>query len=321
MWKHCFQKIDNKMIDLDGLAVYAKVVELGSFTAAADVLGMSKSAVSKQVSKLEERLGAQLLRRTTRRLNLTEVGEAFYERCRRIVSEAEEAELAVTRLQDEPRGILRVNAPVSFGMGYLANALPDFMRSYPEVTVDIAFADRRVDLIEEGVDVAIRIGRLEDSTLIARRITDVRRAVVASPEYWERYGRPETPSDLLHHNCLTYEYFALGNNWQFVDPKTGENLLIPIKGSLHSNNGSVLAQAAIAGIGVIHMPLFMVPNAFREGRLESVLDEWMDAPIGLHAVYPSSRHLSAKVRAFVDFLVSRYSGPLDGWAESRDRSQ
>lgn len=182
------------MDKLTSMAVFAKVVEAESFTGAAAQLGLSKSAVSKAVSALEDRLGARLLNRTTRRLALTEVGRAFYERCARIVAEAEEAELAVTHLQDSPRGTLRVNAPVSFGVLHLGPALAAFMPRYPELKVDLAFTDRYVDLIEEGVDVAVRIaGRLEDSSLIARRLADNEMVVVASPAYWERHGRPRRP--------------------------------------------------------------------------------------------------------------------------------
>lgn len=302
------------MNDLSGIAVFAAVVEAGSFTKAGERLNLSKSAVSKQITRLEERLGAQLLNRTTRRLNLTEVGQAFYERCRRIVSEAEEAELAVTRLQVDPRGILRLSAPVSFGVEHLGRALPDFMARHPEVQIDMECADRMVDLLEEGFDMAVRIGRLADSSLIAKRIATGRRAVLASPAYWAEHGRPSHPKDLAGHRCLTYAYLQSHQNWEFRDPETGKPFTVTVPtGPMHANNGHVLAEAAIGGRGVVLSPTFICGAALRDGRLEAALEEYEAEPIGLYAVYPPSRHLSAKVRAFIDFLAARFAGPEETW--------
>ena len=303
------------MQDLSGIAVFAAVVEAGSFTAAAEKMGQSKSAVSKQVTRLEQRLGAQLIARTTRRLNLTEVGQAFYERCRRIIAEAEEAELAVTHLQERPRGRLRVTAPVSFGITHLTRALPDFMAQFPEVKVFMDFSDRRVDILEEGFDMAVRIGVLEDSSLIAKRIAETRRPILASKDYWDRMGQPEHPKDLETHNCLIYTYLSAQNSWTFKDPDDpkGAGISVRVSGTLTSNNGNALALAASAGLGIVNSPTFICAESIRNGDLISALDAFEPDPIGIYALYPPNRHLSAKVRAFVDFLVARYSGPEMLW--------
>lgn len=302
------------MQDLSGIAVFTAVVDTGSFTAAAEKLGQSKSAISKQVTRLEQRLGAQLLARTTRRLNLTEVGQAYYDRCRRIIAEAEEAELAVTSMQDVPRGTLRVSAPLSFGISNLAAALPEFMAAHNELRVDIDFSDRRVDIIEEGFDMAIRIGRLEDSSLIAKRIAATRRPTLASPEYWKKNGIPEHPRDLVHHNCLTYTYLDSPNHWHFRDPENPrEEFSVRVGGSMNSNNGNTLAEAAIKGLGIVLSPTFIVADAIKTGTLVPQLEKFEIDPIGIHAIYPPNRHLSAKVRAFIDFLGARFSGPELLW--------
>jgi len=292
------------MDNLTGMAVFARVVEASSFTGAARRLGMSKAAVSKQVSRLEERLGARLLNRTTRRLSLTEVGAAFYERCARIVAEAEDAELAVTRLHAEPRGTLRVDAPVNFGLRYLAPVLPDFMARHPDLAVDITFNDRFVDLIDEGYDMAVRIAHLADSSLIARKLAESRRVVCAAPSYWDRHGRPTVPADLAGHNCFDYSYLTTRNEWRFRGPEGP--LAVRVSGTLHSNNGDVLRAAAVAGLGVVLMPVFMAHDDLAAGRLEPVLHGFEEPPPGIYAVYPHNRHLSAKVRAFVDYLVGAF---------------
>jgi len=283
------------------MAVFARVVESNSFTGAARRLGMSKAAVSKQVSKLEERLGARLLNRTTRRLSLTEVGAAFYERCARIVAEAEDAELAVTRLNATPRGTLKIDAPVNFGMQYLAPLLPPFMLRNPELRVDVNFNDSFVDLIEEGCDLAVRIGQLPDSSLVARKLAETKSVICAAPSYWDRNGRPSHPAELADHDCFAYSYLATGNEWRLQGPEGPVS--VRVSGSLGANNGDVLRQAAVAGLGVVAMPVFMACDDLRSGRLEPVLRDWEPPTRGIHAVYPHNRHLSAKVRAFIDHLV------------------
>ena len=289
------------MDNLSGMAVFAQVVEARSFTGAARRLGVSKASVSKQLSRLEERLGARLLNRTTRRLSLTEVGAAFYERCARIVAEAEEAELAVTRLNETPRGTLRVDIPVDFGVKYLAPLLPAFMLVTPELKVDVSFNDRFVDLVDEGHDLAIRIGQLPDSSLIARKLGESGSVICAAPEYWDRHGRPSRPADLANHNCFAYSYLATGSEWRLRGPEG--DVAVRVSGSLAANNGDMLRQAAVAGLGVVATPLFIACDDLRAGRLEPVLRDYEPPRRGIYAVYPHNRHLSAKVRAFVDFLV------------------
>jgi len=298
------------MDHLAGMSVFARVAERGSFTAAARDLGLSKSAVSKQVARLEERLGARLLHRTTRRLHLTEVGQAYFERARRIVADAEEADLAVRRLHAEPRGTLKVNAPMSFGIMHLAPALPDYMARYPDVMVDLALSDRQVDLIEEGFDLGIRIARLADSSLIARRLAPCKRAVAASPDYWQRHGRPKHPRELTEHPCMIYDYLANPREWTFQE--NGENFAVRIDGRFKSNNGEALLAAALAGQGVINQPTFICGPALCDGRLEEVLAEFETPDVHVNAIWPASRHLSAKVRTFVDFLIERF-GPKPYW--------
>lgn len=289
------------MDNLSGVAVFAQVVEARSFTEAARRLRMSKAAVSKQVSRLEERLGARLLNRTTRRLSLTEVGAAYYERCARIVAEAEEAELAVSHLHATPRGTLRIDVPVNFGQRYIAPILPDFMAQNPELHIDLTFNDRIVDLVEEGYDLAIRIARLPDSSLVARKLAENRSLVCAAPQYWEKHGRPSHPGELAAHNCFGYSYLATRNEWRFQGPDGPAT--VRVSGRLNANNGDVLRTAAVAGLGVVLSPVFMACDDLLAGRLEPVLRDFEPDPQGIHAVYPHNRHLSAKVRAFVDFMV------------------
>ena len=307
------------MDNLTGMAVFARVVDARSFTAAAAALGLSKSAVSKQVARLEDRLGARLLNRTTRRLSLTEVGAAFYERCARILAEVEDAELAVGRLQDAPRGTLRINAPMSFGQLHLAPAVADFLNGHPGLAIDLTLNDRIVDLVEEGYDVAIRISRLADSSLIARRLVPSRRVVCGSPAYFERHGVPRHPADLRRHNCLLYSYLPTAEEWQFIGPDGPA--AVRVSGTLRANNGDALEAAMLAGLGVALQPTFIAGRDLQAGRLVAVMPDYVDDSASVYAVYPHSRHLSAKVRAFIDFLAARFcpAPPWDaGFAFRRD---
>lgn len=296
---------------LTGMAVFARVVEEGGFSKAAQTLGLSKSAVSKQVSRLEDRLGVRLLNRTTRRLSLTEAGTAFYEGCRQVVSDAEAAEAAVSHLASAPRGVLRVNAPMSFGQLHVAPALPDFMARYPELAIDLQLNDRTVDVVEEGFDMAIRIGELPDSSLIARRLAPMRRAAAAAPAYLDRHGRLAHPRDLEAHECLIYSYLAWGREWRF-DGEGGE-VRVPVSGRVEINNGDALLAAARRGAGIVMLPTFLVGDDLRAGRLEPVLADWSPTQRGaVYAVFPASRNLLPKVRVFVDFLAERF-GPTPYW--------
>jgi DNA-binding transcriptional LysR family regulator len=298
------------MDSFSAILVFTRVAETGSFSAAARDLGLSKSAVSKRLAALEDRLGARLVNRTTRRLSLTEVGAAFHERAVRILAELEEAEQTVSRLHAEPRGTLRVNMPMSFGIRHVAPALAEFMARYPELRVAMELTDRRVDMIEEGVDLAIRIAELPDSSLIARRLAPARRAVCASPDYWKCHVRPRDPAELTGHNCLIYTYLAEQREWRFKGPKGP--LSVRVSGSLEANNGDALRDAALAGLGVYLAPTFIIGEDLRAGRLEEVLADYQDSRLSVYAVYPHRQHLSAKVRAFVDFLVERF-GPEPYW--------
>jgi DNA-binding transcriptional LysR family regulator len=298
---------------LTGMAIFAHVVEEGGFSRAAQTLGMSKSAVSKQVSRLEDRLGVRLLNRTTRRLSLTEAGAAFYEGCRQLVSDAEAAQAAVSHLASAPRGTLRINAPMSFGQLHVAPALPEFLLRYPELSVDLQLNDRTVDLVEEGFDMAVRIGELPDSSLIAKRLAPMRRATAAAPSYLEKHGRPRHPRDLTDHQCLIYSYLAWGREWRFDGPD-GE-VRVPVTGRLEINNGDALLAAARGGAGVVMQPTFLIADDLRAGRLEQVLPDWCRAQRGaIYAVFPASRNLSPKVRVFVDFLAERF-GAEPYWDE------
>lgn len=293
------------MNNLTGMMIFAQVVQSGSFSKAADALGMSKSSVSKKITFLEDRLGVRLLNRTTRKLSLTEVGQVFFERCERIMSEAEEAELAITRLQDEPRGHLKISAPVSFGIKHLGKPLATFMSQYEDLNVEVSLNDRFVDIVEEGFDMAIRIGRLPDSSLIAKKIGVSRLLVVAAPSYLEKYGRPEHPTDLEDHKCLSYTLSRGAGHWPFAD--NGKPLSVKVDGEIKVNNGDLARDMTIAGAGIAYQPSFIIGPDVREGRVEVLLGDFEPDPINMYAVYPHNRHLSAKVRLFVDFLKQWFS--------------
>ena len=238
-------------------------------------------------------------------MSLTEAGAAFNERCIRIAETVEEARLAATQLQQAPSGVLRVNAPLSYGVRHIAPVLPDFMARYPDLTVEMTVIDRRVDLIEEGLDLAIRIGRLEDSSLVARRLLTCRRMVVAAPTYLAAAPPIETPQDLANHNCLTYAYLNAGRTWRFSSDPGAHNgeFDLRVEGSLTSNNGDVLLDAVRAGLGLAWLPDFFCQEEIARGDLTVVLEEYEAEPIGVYAVFPHARHLSTKVRVFIDFLA------------------
>lgn len=288
---------------LQSMAVFVRVAELGSFSAAARQLGLSKSAASKHVAALEERLGVKLVHRTTRRLALTEVGAAYRDWCARIVQEVEEAELTASRHSVEPRGRLKVNAPMSFGFLHLGPLLPEFLARHPGITVELILNDRFVDLLEEGFDVALRIGRLADSSLIARRLAAARSVCAASETYLAGAGVPTRPEDLARHNCLCYSWRQAPDDWTFL--RAGEETTVRVAGNLWANNGDALRAAACAGLGVVYLPDFILMDDIDGGRLQALLPEWATPEIPIHAVFPPQRHPSAKLRAFVDFLVER----------------
>ncbi|WP_419798757.1 MAG: LysR family transcriptional regulator [Terasakiella sp.] len=302
------------MNNLTGMMIFAQVVQSGSFSKAADDLGMSKSSVSKKVTFLEDRLGVRLLNRTTRKLSLTEVGQVFYERCERIMSEAEEAELAITRLQDEPRGHLKISAPVSFGVKHLGRPLAAFIGKYEDLSVDVQLNDRYVDIVDEGFDLAIRIGRLPDSSLIAKKVGSSRMVVCASPDYWQKHTKPTHPRQLEDMNCLIYTLSRNSGGWSYQE--NGKTHLVKIEGDVKANNGDIIRDMAVNGAGVAVSPAFIVGRELANGVLESVMEEYEVEPINIYAVYPHNRHLSAKVRLFVDFLKDWF-GNCPSWEDIR----
>jgi DNA-binding transcriptional LysR family regulator len=292
------------MEDLERMAIFARVVEDKSFSAAARRLNLSKSLVSKQVTQLEKSIGARLLNRTTRALSLTEAGAAFYEHCARIVEELEEAKLAVGRLHSEPRGLLRISVPVAFGRLHIATILPEFLAAYPDLKVDMVTTDRFVDLAEEGYDVVVRIADQPAPTLVARKLASVHRRMVATPDYFARHGVPETPEDLAHHNCLTYTYFNPQDPWRLHGPDG--DISIPASGNLRVNDDDALAEAVLRGLGLALLPTFIIGKELQAGRLRSVLSEYIPLERHIYAVYLANRHVSAKVRAFIDYLLKRF---------------
>ncbi|MFL5353290.1 LysR family transcriptional regulator [Archangium sp.] len=292
-------------MDLNELLVFAKVVQAGGFTAAARGLRMPKSTVSRKVSELEERVGAQLLQRTTRKLHLTEVGRAYYEHCARIVAEAEAAELAVTRLQAAPHGLLRVTAPLSINL--LGPIVAEFMKSYPEVQLELVCTDRAVDLVEEGFDVAIRAGKLADSSLIARRLGIIERLVVAAPSYIKTRGAPKSPKELEKHDCLLFGAGRDGNTWSLH--AGNRSVEVAIHSRLVVNEPDMLRAVTLAGGGVALLPNILCTTDLSTGRLQRILPDWASPGAPVHAVYPSTRHHSPKVTAFVDFLRERWPAP------------
>ena len=285
--------------------MFVRVVELGSFTLAADDLSLSRAVVSKYVSRLEERLGARLMHRTTRRLSLTEAGAALFEASRGAIERIEEAESAVAQYQAAPKGRLRVSAPMSFGILHLGSAIADFSNAFPDVTLDLRLDDRFVNLVEEGLDVAVRIGALTDSSLVARRIAKTQAVACASRAYLEEHGEPETPEDLVGHRCLLYAYLSTANVWRFQAPD-GREIPVAVSGPMRVNNGIVLADAAAAGRGIVMGPSFYVASRIRSGELKRILPAYRLPELGIHAVYPQRDFVPPKVRVFVDFLVERF---------------
>jgi len=287
------------------LTVFAKVVEQGGFARAADRLEMSTSAVSRHVSDLEAHLDVRLLNRTTRRLSLTESGRAFHERCVQLLADLEEAEEAVSATAIVPRGTLKLTCAVTFGIRHLAPAVAEFAARFPQLRFDLELSDRAVDIVEEGLDLAIRIGEIGSQALIGRRFGAMRLVPCAAPAYLAVHGTPINPEDLARHACLTYEYSSGANLWRFTDAE-GRERAVKVAGPAHANNGRMLVALAAAGLGIAMEPDFIVAPEVRSGRLVRLLPGYTPPSAGIYAVYPSRRHLSAKVRTFVDFLVERF---------------
>jgi DNA-binding transcriptional LysR family regulator len=302
------------MDPLDGIAAFVRVVDGGSFSAAAGRLKISKSAVSAHVQRLEERLGVRLLNRTTRRLSLTEAGAAYYRHCKRILSEAEAAEQAASALQREPRGTLRISVPDSFGWMHVAPAVPAFLKRYPDLGLDISLSSTHVNLVDEGLDLAIRIGALEDSPLVVRKLAPSRLIICATPAYLKEHGTPSEPDELAGHNCLCTKLLPWGDEWRLVS-KRGE-IRTPVAGSFRSNNAEMLRAAALDGVGVAVLPSWAISEPLRTGALRRILAAWEPPASTIYAVYPDNRLMSMKVRAFVDHLV-RHFGRTPYWDAER----
>lgn len=299
---------------LTEMEAFICVVDQGGFTDAAKKLGMSKSAVSKHVSALEARLGARLLNRTTRRVNPTEIGLAYYDRATQVLNGATEADEMVNSMQSAPRGALRVSVPVSFGITQISGIVGDFLSKYPDVSINMVLDDRFVELVAEGFDVAIRIGTLEDSSLRARKLAESKAFLVASPDYIRRHGKPERIEDLADHELLHYTNLSTGNFWK-LKLRSGEERQVRVGGRLTANNGESLKRAAEAGIGISLAPAFILGDSIREGRLVPVLEDLDLDMLGIYAVYPAGRFTQPKLRAFIDFLADRFKG-MDpgGWS-------
>jgi DNA-binding transcriptional LysR family regulator len=290
---------------LECLESFVAVVESGQFRAAAERLGVGKSLISRRVSELEDHLGALLLQRTTRTLSLTDAGREFYPRAVQILEDLAEAEQSVSQARQELSGRVRLAAPLTFGLLHLTPALNAFIGKHPKVVLDLDFNDRVVDLIQEGVDLALRIGQLNDSTLIARPLTPIRMLVCASPDYLDRYGTPQTPQDLIHHQGLCYSNIPEPQKWHFQN-KSGQNLTVRIPLRMQANNGQILLEAAASGHGICLSPTFIVYQAILDGRLLPILRDYESPAVTAYAIYPNRRFIPKRVRTLANFLHDQF---------------
>jgi DNA-binding transcriptional LysR family regulator len=298
---------------LDAMHLFVRVAERGSFSAVAQQLGVARSVVTRQVAALETHLGVKLLARSTRRLSLTSAGAAYLEKCRVILNLVESAETGLAEERHSPRGPIRMSVPLSFGIRHLAGLLLEFAQRYPDVSLDVEYSDRRSNLFEEGIDLAVRITERLEPGDVARRISGSRMLVVASPDYIARHGAPRHPSELVHHECLGYSASANPHQWEFL--VAGRPQGFPVRGRLQANNGDVLLQAAIDGFGLANGPSFIAAEALADGRVCRVLEDFPIADLGIHAVLPGNRHVPHRVRVLMDFLAERL-GPNPPWDAS-----
>ncbi len=302
-----------KLPDLEAWAIFAKTAEAGSFVRAATELGLSKATVSKAIVRLEQRLGERLFHRTSRHLSLTETGRVLSVRAAQILADAEAVEAEALAQSAAPRGRVRIAAPMSFGLDHVAPVLPDFFAAYPAISIDLQLSDEAVDLIGGGFDLALRIAALPDSSLVARRLCQVRRLLVGAPAYFTRRGRPSHPSELSLHSCLGYSYLPTGDAWKFIGP-AGEEHTVAATGPLRANNADALMPSLRSGIGVAVQPEFVVWRDLDEGRLEEVMTDWSAPPIALNIVTPPGGPRPPKVTVLMDFLVRRFSERDAPWA-------
>ena len=298
---------------LDDALIFTRVVECHSFTSAALTLSMQKSTVSRRIAQLEERLGVRLLNRTTRKLRLTEVGQAYYERCRQIMQEFAEAEEAIMQLQSEPTGLLRVSSPIEFGQLFLGGVIGDFMCRYPAIQVEVELTTRMVDPVEEGVDIVIHRGRPQDSSLVARPMMSSPRQLFASPAYLAEYGTPQKPEDLIQHRCI-HTLMDDGRKWHFLQPSVS----VPVNPVLTVNNITFAREAAVSGAGIINVPAFIAEPLVEQGVLCRVLEQCVLPSTELYALYPSRRFQAMKVKAFIDYLIEQLRVRLDVGLEEED---
>ena len=290
---------------LTSLTVFARVVDSGGFAAAARRLGMSATMVSSHVQALEDRLGARLLNRTTRKVSLTEVGKVYYERCTQILAELEDADRAAGALQKTPRGTLRLYTSTHL-VPFLGPVITEFMGLYPDVQIDLGMGERMVDLVEEGIDLAIRTVPPPDTTLIVRRLAPWRHFLCCAPSYLEKHGAPAHLEDLARHNCLRYAFYPFGDEWRFIG-NDNEPAAVRVSGNLVSASGETLRHAAVAGHGIFLGPSFIAGDDLRASRLVSILDAYRPVDFAINAIYPHRHHLSAKVRTFIDLLAQRFA--------------
>ena len=288
---------------LDAMQLFVRVAELGSFAGAAQQLGVARSVVTRQIAGLEAHLGVKLMARSTRRLTLTSAGTAYLEKCRVILNLVEAAEIGVAEERQTPRGNIRISLPLSFGLKRLAPLLLDFSQRYPEVALDMDYSDRRVNLIEEGIDLSIRVTRRLDAGDVARRIGTSRMRVLASPDYLSRHGQPAHPAELAHHVCLGYTNAGAATTWQFVVDGQLENF--PIRSRINANNGDVLTEAVAQGLGIACQPDFIAGSFIAAGRVVEILVDYPGPELGIYAMLPSNRHIPHRVRVLMDFLAAR----------------
>ena len=299
------------MSEFAAIPVFVAVVENGGFSAASRRLGISKSAVSKRINQLENHLGVLLLHRTTRKINLTEAGERYYQHASQALSSASKAEDAVTELQGEPQGKLKVCSPMSFGRLHVAPLIPKFMQRYPKLQIDLMMDDRNIDLVADGIDVAIRSGNMPDSTLIARKLAPLRQVLCASPAYIDRYGMPDTPSELCERNCILFSYSSDANEWTLNNGDKSEAVLV--SGSYRVNNSEALLVALLEGVGIGRLPTFVAGPDLKAGNLVRILETYHIQDHTFYAVFPERQYLPAKVRVFLDFAIEYFGGDQPYW--------
>ncbi len=294
------------------MRVFSAVAKNNSFSDAAKKLSISKAMASKHVQNLENTLGVRLFNRTTRKLNLTDVGNAYYEKVDSILSDIDETELAISRLNSEPKGKLKIMAPPSFGAFHLSRALSVYLRKYPDVTTEIELSNRMPDLVEDGIDLAFHVGKLEDSSFVARKIASARRVVCASPYYLKQNGTPQAPNDLSKHNCMVYAPRTALNEWEFI--KNNEQVTVKISGDIQCNDGDALRIAAIQGCGIAQLPTYIVGLDIQSGRLNAILEEFEPENLPVYAIYNHRKYLSAKIQTFIEFMYEQFQ-PEAYWNE------